>query len=179
MAFSIQRQFSLVCAAVLVLGFAGARAHADETRMAVVDMQKALQTVEVGKKAKAELEREFDSKRMSLEAEKSSLDKDGQAFKKQSLVMSDEARGKKQGELQERYMKLQQDFAQSQQEMQKKSQELTDPILAKLRTTIAELAKQKNLTFVFEKNENNVLFSQDKDDITQDVIKNFNQKNPG
>jgi outer membrane protein len=172
--------FPLAFAAAAVFSVSGAtRAHADDVHLGVVDMQKALQSVDAGKKAKVQLEKEFNSKKKELDAEKASLEKAGQEFKKQSLVMSEEARAKKQGELQERYMKLQQSFAQSQQEIQAKEQELTGPILVRLRATIAEIAKAKNFTVVLEKNENTVLFSQEKDDITPDVIANFNKKNSG
>ncbi|MDR3608107.1 MAG: OmpH family outer membrane protein [Oligoflexia bacterium] len=175
---TVKKNFSLSFAVAAMLVFAGAaQARAsDEIKIGVVDMQKALQTVDAGRKAKAQLESEFNSRKKELDAEKASLEKAGQEFKKQSLVMSDEARAKKQGELQERYMKLQESFSRSQQEIQQKEQELTGPILNRLRTVINEIAKQKGFTVVLEKNENTVLYSQDRDDITQDVIKTFNSK---
>lgn len=151
-------------------------ARADEMKVGVVDMQKALQSVEAGKKAKAQLEKEFNAKKKELETEKTALEKAGAEFKKQSLVMNDEARAKKQNELQERYAKLQENMARSQGELQQKELELTQPILAKLRGVIAEIAKQKNLTMVLEKNENTVLFSQEKDDLTSDVIASYNKQ---
>jgi outer membrane protein len=177
------RKFSKALSAIgvlatVLLASAGARpAHAsDDIKIGIVDMQKALQSVDSGKKAKAQLESEFNSRKKDLDAEKASLEKAGQEFKKQSLVMSDEARAKKQGELQERYMKLQENFSRSQQEIQAKEQELTGPILARLRAVIGEIAKQKGYTMVLEKSENTVLYSQDRDDITQDVITTFNKK---
>jgi outer membrane protein len=170
-------QFSIAAFAALFVFTGATRAHAaDEIKIGVVDMQKALQSVDSGKKAKAQLESEFNTRKKDLDAEKASLEKAGQEFKKQSLVMSDEARAKKQGELQARYMKLQENFSRSQQEIQQKEQELTGPILNRLRTIIGEIAKQKGFTVVLEKNENTVLYSQDRDDITQEVVTTFNKK---
>jgi outer membrane protein len=153
------------------------RASAEEVRIGTVDMQKALQTVEIGKKAKSQLEKEFNSKKKELQGEESSIKKMTEEFKKQSLVMSDEARGKKQAELQERILKFQELTARSQAEIQQKQQDLTQPIINKLRTIIADHAKKRNYTLILEKNENTVLYSQEKDDLTSEVISTFDKQN--
>jgi outer membrane protein len=154
-----------------------AHAAAEEIKIGIVDMQKALQTVDAGKKAKSQLEKEFNAKKKELQTEEASIKKLGEEFKKQSLVLSDEARAKKQAELQERFMKFQEMTARAQQEIQAKEQELTAPLVTSLRTIIADLAKQRGLSVVLEKNENTVLFSMEKDEITEEVIANFNKKN--
>ncbi len=156
---------------------AGARtALAEDLKIGVVDMQKALQNVESGKKAKAQLEKEFNTRKKELQTEEASLKKMGEEFRKQSMVLSDEARAKKQQELQERIMKFQELTGRSQQEIQEKEQALTSPIINKLRETISELAKQKGYSVILEKNENTVLFSLDKDDLTTEVVTIFNKK---
>ena len=60
-------------AAALMLSAVAARA--DEQKIAVVDMQKAIQTSESGKKAKAELETAFNKKKKELQSEETSLKK--------------------------------------------------------------------------------------------------------
>lgn len=152
-------------------------ANAAETKIATVDMQRALQTVESGKVAKSQLEKEFNAKKKELQAEEASIKKMTEEFKKQSLVMSDEARAKKQGELQERIMKFQELTARSQSDIQQKERELTHPIITKLRTVIADAAKKHEYTVVLEKSENSVLYSQDKDDLTTEVISTFDKQN--
>ncbi len=151
-------------------------AIAAEFKVATVDMQQALQSVEAGKKAKAVLEKEFKSKEKTLKDEEAAIQKMGEEFKKQSLVMSDEARARKQGEIQERIMKYQEKRMRSQGELAQKEQELTKPIIDKLRSVIAELAKSKGYNMVLEKNENTVLFSQEQDDLTAEVISAYNKK---
>jgi outer membrane protein len=170
------RPFSLVfLAAVLALG--GTAVRAEEVKIATVDMQKALQTVDAGKKAKAQLEKDFTQLKKQIEGEEAALKKMDEEFKKQSLVMNDEARAKKQGELQERFMKYQEMRARSQAEIQKKEKELTAPLIGKLRGVIGDTAKSKGYGLVLEKNENSVLFSLEKDDITAEVIAAFNKAN--
>jgi outer membrane protein len=171
-----------VVSLAVVLGMGSAflsGAHAAEDfKIAVVDMQRALQNVEAGKKAKAQLEKEVEAKKKQFDTEKAAITKMGEEFKKQSLVMSDEARAKKQGELQERVAKLQQKGMETEQELRMKEQQLTQPIITKLRSLVSEQAKKKGYSMVLEKNENTVLYSQDKDDLTQEVI-NFYNKNSG
>lgn len=151
-------------------------AHAaDDFKIAVVDMQKALQSVEAGKKAKSQLEKEVEAKKKKFDSEKASITKMGEEFKKQSLVMSDEARAKKQGELQERIAKLQQEGMETEQELRMKEQQLTQPIINKLRGIVSDQAKKKGYSMVLEKNENTVLFSQDKDDLTSEVVSAYNK----
>lgn len=161
----------------LVLFSAGARA--EEIRVGVVDMQKAIQTVEAGKKAKGQLEKEFNSRKKDLQAEEASIKKMGEEFRKQSLALTDEARQKKQAELQERILKFQQLTASSQQELAQKEQELTQPIVSRLRSVISDLAKQKGYTVILEKNDNTVLFSLEKDDLTAEVVTVFNKGGKG
>lgn len=148
---------------------------ADDVKIGTVDMPKALQTVEAGKKAKAQLEKEVTAKKKTLQDEDAAFKKAAEEFKKQSLVMSDDARAKKQTELQERFAKLQEMQARSQMELQQKEAELVQPIVTKLRTIIQDVAKQKGYTIVLEKNENTVLFSQEKDDLTSEVISQYNK----
>jgi outer membrane protein len=167
--------FLLALIAVLGLASGSVVARADE-KIATVDMQKAIQNVEAGKQAKAQLEKEFNAKKKDLQAEEAAIRKMIEDFKKQSLVMSDEAKAKKQGELQERGMKFEELKQRSTIELQQKEQGLTQPIVSKLRSLIGEMAKQKGYSLVLEKNENTVLFSQEKDDMTSDVISAYNKK---
>lgn len=159
-----------------LMSWSGLRdAAAQDMKVGTVDMQRAIQSVEAGKKAKSQLEKDFNSRKKELQTEESSIKKMGEEFRKQSLALNDEARAKKQAELQERIMKFQELTARSQQEIAQKEQELTQPIVSGLRKVISEVAKQKGYTVILEKNENTVLFSLEKDDLTEEVISNFNK----
>lgn len=146
----------------------------DETKIATVDMQRAIQAVDLGKKAKAQLEKEFNQKKKELQAEESTIRKASEDFKKQSMVMSDDARSKKQAELQEKFMKFQELTQRSQMDIQQKEKDLTMPIVTKIKGVIAKLAEEKKISVVLEKNENNVLFFKG-DDLTEQVITNFDK----
>src|SRR5205823_5894049 len=140
-----------------------------DIKIAVVDLQKALQSVEAGRNAKSTLEKEFNEKKKALQAEEEAIKKMSEDFKKQSLVLSEEAKGRKQNEIQERLMKYREMFGKSQFDIQNRERQLTEPIISKLRGIVEDMGSKAGYTIILEKNENNVLFSLPKDDLTEDV----------
>ena len=126
-------------------------------------MQKAIQTSEAGKKAKGELEQAFNKKKKELQSEEAALKKMQEDFQKQQGALSDAAKKKKQAEMQERFMKYQDLLQKSQAEIQKKEQEMSQPIIVKIRGIVADVAKDKKYNMVLEKNENVVIYSQEKE----------------
>lgn len=148
-------------------------------KIATVDMQKALQTVEAGKKAKTQLEKEFNTKKKMLDDEQTAIKKLTEEFKKQSMVLNDDARLKKQTEIQERMAKFQDQMMRSQTEIQQKEASLTAPIVKSLKDLIKDVAAKKGYQMVLDRNEAMVIFSQEKDDLTEEVVKTYNAKNKG
>lgn len=165
------------------LGLSLSNAFAEETvsmKIATIDMQKALQSVDTGKKAKTQLEKEFNTKKKMLDDEQNAIVKLETEFKKQTMVLNDEAKEKKFQELQERKMKFQQQLMRSQTEIQQKEGELTAPIIKHLKEVAKELAGKKGYQMVLDRsNEQTIIFSQEKDDLTDELVKAYNAKNKG
>lgn len=157
---------TLVLAAAL-----GSVAKAD-VKIGFVDMQKAVQTTAEGKKAKSELEGEFEKKKKELQKREADLKKMGEDLEKKKSVLSEEALQKKQGEFQEEMMKYRETVNKSQVEIQKKDHDLTQPILDKMRKVIETVAKDKGYNMVLE-NSAMVLYATKDNDLTDDVIKAF------
>jgi outer membrane protein len=159
---------TLILAAVLM----GSMAFA-ETKVGYVDMQKAIQSTGSGKKAKTDLEAEFNKRKKDLDKKKADIEKMGQDLEKKKAVLSEEVLNKKQMELQEEMMKFQKVVAENQMEIQKKEKELTLPILEKMKKVIEKVAGDKGFSIVLERTEQNVLFAQKEVDLTDEVIKAF------
>lgn len=155
----------------IALGISAVASAAQANKIGVVDMQKAIQTSKAGKTARTELETAFNKKKKELQAEEERLKKLQESFQKQQAALSASARQKKQAELQEKFMKYQELLQKSQADIQKREQEMSAPIIAKIREVVAELAKKKGLDAVLEKNENVVLFSTSDLDLTEEVLK--------
>ena len=158
----------------LSLLLAAGLAHAD-MKVGFVDMQKAIQATSAGKKAKAELETEFNKKKKELEKKEADLKKMGEDLERKKSVLSEEVLGKKQAEFQDEMMKYRDTVGKSQLEIQKKERELTAPILEKMKTVIAKMAKDKGYSVVLE-NSQMVLFATPDSDLTDEVIKAYEKE---
>jgi outer membrane protein len=142
------------------------------SKVAVVDMQKAIQSTEAGKKAKKELETEFEKRKKELQKKEADLKKMSEDLEKKKTVLSEEVLNKKQGEMQEQMMQYRESLNKNQMEIQKKEQDLTHPILDKMRKVIADTAKASGYTVVLEASAG-VLYADPASDITDSVIKAF------
>ncbi len=169
---------SLVCGLVLSgqHALAATEAAAPVFKVAFVDLQDALQSVDAGKKAKGQLEKELTAKRQSFEKQQASLQKETEDFDKKAAVMNEAARAAKHAEIQKRIAEFQKAFQESQMELQKRERELTKPIIDALRAIVEGIGKAQNFHLVLEKNEGAVLYAQNGVDLTKEVIDTFNKK---
>lgn len=159
--------------AILASVFLAAQVHAAEIKVGVIDMQKAIQATSTGKKAKKDLEDEFNKKKKELEKREADIKKMGEDFEKRSMAMNEEARMKKQQEIQGQMRQYQEIAGKSQMEIQKREMELTKPIVEKLRSIIEDIAKKDDLTVVLERSEQSVMFAKKEVDITDRVLREY------
>ena len=160
----------VICSLVINAGIA----RAEDQKIGIVDMQKCIQSSEAGKKARAELEGAFNKKKKELQDQEASLKKAQEDFQKKQAALSDSAKKEQQGKLQEKFMKYQELLQKSQSDIQKKEQEMSEPIIHKIRERVTEIAKKKGFSLILEKNDNIVIFSDEKTDITEEVLKSVN-----
>lgn len=158
---------------VIALMLGGSIVASAETKLGFVDMQRAIQESIEGKKAKKELEADFNKKKKDLEKLETDLKKKKEDFEKKALVLSDDVKAKKQQELQIDFGKYQEAVTKNQMEIQKHERELTQPIIIKLRHIIEDIAKKESYTAVLEKSEQLVLSSVKDIDLTDRVIKEY------
>lgn len=159
---------------IVVALFAGlitSTASAAEFKVGVVDMQKAIQTSSAGKKAKKEVEGDFEKKKKDLKKKEDDLKKRVEEFEKKQAVLSDKVRQEQQTDLQKDMMQFREEVSKSQVTIQQRERELTKPILEKLQKVILEIAKEKDFSMVLEKAEQSVMFAKTELDITDEVIK--------
>ncbi len=145
----------------------------EATKIGYVDLQKAIQETSTGKKAKGELEKEFNAKKAELQKKEADLKKMAEDLEKKKVALSDEMKAKKQQELQVEMMKFQREVTESQQNIQKKERDLTEPILKKLQASLDQVAKAKGLSVVLEKSEQSVLWAKKDLDLTDELVKEY------
>lgn len=161
-----------VLAAGLLMGGA-ASAQTAEVKIGYIDLQKAITETTAGKKAKSELEKEFNSKKTELSKREANIKKMQEDFEKKKSVLAEEAKQTKAAELQGEMMKYRDLLGQSQLNIQKKEQELTKPILDKLQEAVDKVAKAGGYTIILEKSEQSVIWAKKEIDLTDTVVKEF------
>jgi outer membrane protein len=144
-----------------------------EVKIGLVDMQKAIQETADGKKAKGELESDFNKKKKELEKKQADIKKMGEDLDKKALVLSDDVKTKKQQEIQQEMGKYQEAVSKSQMDIQKHERDLTQPIINRLRGIIEDMAKKENFSVVIEKSDQLVLYSVREIDLTDRVVKDY------
>lgn len=161
------KNITLILATVLL----GAYASAD-FKVAYVDVQKAIEKSNMGKKAKEEMKKEADKRNKELEKKKADIDKMREDIEKKRAVLAEEAFAKRAQELQEEMQKFNQAAAKAQGELQKKESDLLDPIVKKMKSVIEKISKEKGINMVLQSNPNAqiVLYATPDADITDEVV---------
>jgi outer membrane protein len=151
-------------------------AHAAELKIAYVDLQRAFAEVDEGKAAKAKLETMRDAKQKELDKEQEVLKKEKDTFEKQMATMTDSARQQQGTELQKKLYDLQQRFEKGRAELAQTERETLSGILTKMQPIIQTIAQRDGFTMVFEKTDSGLLYAPASLDITNELIRLFNEK---
>jgi outer membrane protein len=163
---------ALVAAASLV---APRAARAADTKLAYVDLQRAVAETEEGKAARAKLETARDAKQKEIDKDQEAVRKERETFEKQAATMTEPARNQKGQELQKKIVELQQRFEKGRAELAQQEREMFGPILEKMQATIATIAQREGFTVVMEKAA--LLYAPPSLDVTNEAIRLYNDKN--
>lgn len=115
-----------------------------------VNFQTIMQALPDVAKANGELEALQKQKDNELKAMQDELNRKLDEYQKGQSTMNATAKQQKETELQGLNQKIQQAYQDGQQELQKKSNELMQPIVAKVRAAIDAVGKAGNYTYIFE-----------------------------
>lgn len=157
---------------LMILGVTTKAQAAD--KIALVSLQRALNEVNDGKKAKEGLKKEYEVKKKQIDDLKTGLEKMSQELESQKMVLSADALGAKKKELQTKLLDLQTKAATFEKELATKESESAKNILTKLRQIVMDLSKKEGYTLVIENTAETVLFSANGEDITPKVISAYN-----
>ncbi|HMK44866.1 MAG TPA: OmpH family outer membrane protein [Dissulfurispiraceae bacterium] len=169
----MKKMFVLVAALMISVMVCGGAMAAD-LKIGIVDLYKALNESESGKKAKTELESFAKSKQSGLEDKARTIERLRGELEKQGSVLSKDARKSKEEELERVTRDAQRLAADAQTEFRKKENELTGGVLKDIRVVINDIAKEEKYTLILERADGLVLFADNAIDLTDKVIKKFN-----
>jgi len=185
--------WTIIFGLALVVAKLSALSAADSTaagglKLAVVDFQKALNSVEEGKSAKAKLKKEFEDKQKDLDARKVKLDKlqteiEGLQKQMQSGLLKPE----QQAPIMEKGRKLETDFRKQleeftdlgkkhQQEIGEKEMKATQEILGRLKQIVQDIGRQEAFNLVLEQNASGLVYASSYTDVTEKLIQKYNSQ---
>jgi len=161
---------------LLILGLLfSSLAHGAELKIGYVDLQKALNESEGGKKAKADLDEIIKAKQMVIDKKGKELEKLKNDLEKQSALLSEDAKKARQEDLDRKMRDFQRFVQDAQAEVKKREAEFTDELLKDLRKIIENIGKEEHYTLILEKVEGFVLYADKAIDLTDKVIKKYNE----
>ena len=162
---------------VLTVGvmFSGVSVANAQEKIALVSLQRALNEVNEGKKAKADLQKNYDSKKKQIDTMKTDLEQLSQQLEKEQMVLSKDALKLKTQDLQKKYLDLQNKAASYERELKTAEAESANKILTSLKTLVSKISDQEGFTLVIENSGQTVLFSKSAEDITPKIIAAYNK----
>jgi outer membrane protein len=149
-------------------------AHAADLKVAVVDMQRALNECESGKKAKDQVKAKFEKAQEQLKRQRDELDKARDDFDKKSLVLKEDQRRDMEKEFEVKQLDFKRKYEDFQRDLKRTDAELTSGIVEQLYGIVAEYGQQKGYTAVMEASGGMLLYFDKSVDITDEVIKLHN-----
>ena len=182
--------FLIPCALLSPISFAATEqqgsavvaAHQDQRkkkrrpRFGVVDMQQVILTVEEGKQARRQLEREITAKEKLLKQSREELEKLNKELQAQVALLSETAKFKKQQKFQEKFLSLRNAEMEFQVDIKRKEQQATKVIAGKVAQLVESVARQLQLAAVFETNSAGLLYVRNPVNLTQQVITMYDKK---
>lgn len=150
-----------------------------ENKLGVVDLQRAINETDEGRKAKNKLKGEFDARQKKLDGRQEDLKKMKENIERQKSVLSKEALQSKLETYQQSFVELQSTYVQFQKEIAEKERVLTDGILQKMQAILRRIGQSEGYTVIMERNEGGVVWSPSHLDLTDRLIQLYNSENKG
>jgi outer membrane protein len=169
----------LVHALVLAAAFGpfaavGAAFAQSQTKVGVVDLQRAMNETEDGRQAKAKLKKVFEARQKTLDDQQNGLKAMKDNIEKQKDVLSRDVLGKKLEEYQKAFGELQGMYVEFQRELQAKEGELTKGIVDRLQRIVRRIGQKEGYTLVLDRAEGGVVYVPSTFDLTDVVIQRYN-----
>jgi outer membrane protein len=145
-----------------------------QSKIAVVDIQRAITETEDGRNAKEKLKALFQRRQKSLDDQQNNLKKMKDSLEAQRDVLSREAMGKKLEEYQKALVELQTVYMEYQRELSTKEGELTKDIIERMQFILRRIGQKEGYTLIVERNEAGVIFVPTNLDLTDILIQKYN-----
>ena len=166
-----------VIATSLMLLATATTVRAQEIKIGFVDLQRALNESESGRRAKDDFRGQLDKVQGDLKKRKEELDRMKEQIEKKASVLKEEERRNLEKDFQKKVRDFERSYKDTQAELQGKDNELTARILADLQEVIQEIGREEGYTMILEAS-TNVLYGAPSADLTDRIIEAYNTRGP-
>lgn len=171
---TLQRYALPLLAALLGMAAAPKLAEADAPKIAVVDLQRAINETEDGRKAKDRLKKLFESRQQGLDKKQQELKKLKDELEQQKNVLARDVLEKKVEAYQKQLVELQQVYVDYQKELAEKEGELTKGIVERMEKILRRIGQTDGYAMIVERGEAGVIYVPSNYDLTDVVIQRYN-----
>lgn len=141
-----------------------------EIKIAVVDLQRALNECDAGKKAKEQVKAKFEKSQNELKKEREDLDKARDDFERHGVLLKDDDRRNRERELENRTLDFKRKYEDMQRDLKRTDGELTSGIIEQLYGIVSDYGKAQGYTLVLEAS-SGLLYADKALDITDAIVK--------
>jgi outer membrane protein len=160
-------------AALCILLVAGAASAQEMTKLAFIDMQRALNESKSGKKALGELQKLMEERKGGLQKQKEALEKKKDELDKQGLLLNEDTRKNRESEIRTLERDYSRTLSDLKEEFGRRESEFTDGIRKDLLKVTEKIGKEGNFTLILEKQYSAILYAPTTIDLTETLIKRY------
>ncbi len=164
--------------AVFLLVSSAVPVRAADYKLGFIDSERIFSEFHGTKEAQTEFNNQVAQWQKELDGRKQELQKLQDDYDSQSLIMSDVARRQREEEIAKKRSDLDafvQDIWGPTGKLAQRNQELTQPIVDKIREVVSKIGKDEGFSIIFDATDGNVVYGDDALDLTDRVLEILNE----
>ena len=167
----------VIVAASLLVSVLTPKLYAD-VKIAFVDLQRALNETEDGRRAKNQLKKLFDKRQTSLDGQQEGLKQQKEQLERDAKILKQDALQKRAEEYQKKFIELQTTYVEYQRELAEKEAELTKNIFARMEAILRRMGTSEGYAMIVDRNEGGIVWGRTDLDLTDRLIQEYNAQAP-
>jgi outer membrane protein len=168
----------LILVSVFLVSAVAANSYAENIKIAFVDLRRALNETNQGKKAMKKLQQEKNKLQNKISKREKEIMQVQKKIKEQQNILSQQALQKKMESYYRSVQELQQSYYQFQQDLAQKEMKATQSILTKMGEIISQIGRSEGYTMIYDRSVGAVVWAPSHLDLTDKLIQKYNQKYP-
>lgn len=171
----VMRKILAVIISVGFIFFIVSNSLAESLKVGYVDIQKALNQSTAGKSAMEKLKKDIEKETAILKEKEEDIKRIEDELNKQGLMMKDTERDRKSEEYRRKGRDLERYREDVKRDIMIKEREMTDKIVSEMVKVVQKIGQEEGFTIILERG-NTVLFAADSIDITEKLIKRYDEQ---